>query len=747
MKRTNFLLGKGERLISDILPATGGAPKSAPYTFEEAKSRIDPKLSNLVSEIIDLPIEACPRNLVVVNMTLNPEYVAKSYFPSKLLRSVGLEVVGSKAKKIIPEQRSKGRIPESTTTTELFVKGERASFEKWGKEIGDWTEYTPGASDLVEIEDLSFQRPESKMRSVAESLNSEVFEVVLHFNETLGEKWLLADFRRYLQYLGIDANFNRRFYAGGLCFLELIAPSKLADKIAQFSLVRVLRPMPALRFLKPIFRSSQNGIISTIDLPKLSAIDPSIKVAIFDGGVPEDHPINKWVSSYSGDDIGSEASELFEHGVGVTSAFLFGSISPGSNLERPYANVDHYRVLDNEPNQNSYELYQVLERIQNVLESNSYQFINLSLGPNLPIEDDEVHAWTAVLDQYLSDGTTLATIAVGNDGEGDESIGANRVQVPADCVNALGIGSCDSLENNWSRATYSSVGPGRSPGIVKPDLVDFGGTIDRPFITLDHQTGTTLIQTAGTSFSAPSVLRLATGIRAHFGIALNSLAIRSLLVHCSEKADCKPFEIGWGRVARNLEDMVITQDHVVRVVYQGRISASKYVRVPIPLPNRSLEGKVKIKATICFATGVDPHHSGNYTRSAIEVTFRPNKAKKNKVKPGQNVPLHPSSKPFFGISNNEFKTEAEAREDAMKWENCQHAERIFLAKSLNEPVFDIHYNARIDSHNDTTSQELSYAIIVTVEAPKVKDLYDQIVRRYPTQLEAIQPVIDIPIRI
>ena len=32
-----------------------------------------------------------------------------------------------------------------------------------------------------------------------------------------------------------------------------------------------------------------------------------------------------------------------------------------------------------------------------------------------PIDDHDVHAWTAVLDEYLSDGRSLATLAVGND--------------------------------------------------------------------------------------------------------------------------------------------------------------------------------------------------------------------------------------------------------------------------------------------------------------------------------------------
>lgn len=185
----------------------------------------------------------------------------------------------------------------------------------------------------------------------------------------------------------------------------------------------------------------------------------------------------------------------------------------------------------------------------------------------------------------------------------------------------------------------------------------------------------------------------------------------------------------------------------MRVVFQGKITASKYLRAPIPLPLTPIDGMVSIKATPCYATNTDPHHPSNYTKSGLEVFMRPNKNRKNKVKYGKPEPMHASTKPFFGEICSNFSTENELRNDAFKWENCLHAEKHMRGTSLNEPVFDIHYNARSEGHSDTKFQELNYALIITVEAPKVPDLYDRIVRRYASQLEQIQPIIDIPLRI
>jgi hypothetical protein len=745
MSKKNFLLGKGERLTEVVTVPSGGGDKAAPYTFAEAKQRLQPMLKKTIDEIDALPQNACPDNIVVATITLNPEYIAKSYYPGDLLKAIGLETVGSRAKKLTPAKRSKQRQPEETVTTELFVMANREIFRKWVSDFDYWNENSPGANQIITVEEIAFPTASEKLRNIETQKGSSVYEVVLHLDEIDGEKHFLSNFKSYLESLGIEASLERRFYAGGLCFLELSAPSGIAEDIAKYSLVRVLRTMPKLRLLRPTVRTTGADHGNFPDLPDEEPLDPTLKVAIFDGGIPDGHPLTRWATTYDAPGVGSEETELLEHGVSVTSAFLFGHIDPRTPLERPYSYVDHYRVLDNVPGQNPFELYEVLDRIMNVLETNNYDFLNLSLGPYLPIDDLEVHAWTALLDTHLCDGTTLATIAVGNDGEGDPSIQANRIQVPSDCVNALAIGACDSPDAIWQRASYSSIGPGRSPGLVKPDLVDFGGSMQRPFLTLSMD-GTKIIATGGTSFAAPSTLRIGTGVRAHFGSALNALAIRTLLVHCADSSTLPRFEVGFGRVSRSLSDIVICNDDEMRVVFQGRITASKYLRAPVPMPLATLKGMVKIKATLCYATPVDPHHPDNYTRSGLEVTFRPHKDKKRKTAPGEAEPMHAISKNFFGKTRQSYQTEEEQRKDSWKWENCLHGEIKMQGSSLKDSVFDIHFNARSEGHNDSKGQEIEYALVISLTAPKNKEVYDQVVRRYATQLEQLQPVIDIPLR-
>ena len=126
----------------------------------------------------------------------------------------------------------------------------------------------------------------------------------------------------------------------------------------------------------------------------------------------------------------------------------------------------------------------------------------------------------------------------------------------------------------------------------------------------------------------------------------------------------------------------------MRVVYQDEITAARYRRIRIPLPQGELAGKVEITATFCFATPVDPEHPGNYTQSGLIPVFRPNRTKFAK-----DDAVHPKSESFFQPKNL-YPTEQQLRDDAHKWETCLHASKRKLAKSLDQPVFDIHYNAR-----------------------------------------------------
>jgi hypothetical protein len=335
---------------------------------------------------------------------------------------------------------------------------------------------------------------------------------------------------------------------------------------------------------------------------------------------------------------------------------------------------------------------------------------------------------------------TLPAIAVGNSGESDWPSGNARIQTPADCVNGLSVGGCDRTGADWKRAAYSSIGPGRSPGVMKPDGLAFGGSSHEPYWVLNAERPGSAMPITGTSFAAPTALRTAVGLKAHFGKLLTPLAIKSLLLHGCDDGGHDKTEVGWGRIPSEVNSVVLTDQRAAHIVYQGELRPATWVRMQIPLPSGPIAVMVEIAATFCFATLTDPQDPLNYTRSGLEVRFRPHDKKRKKAKQ-----LHADASYFFQ-SKDVSVEEISLREDAHKWETTLHKRRTLRGSGLRNPVFDVHYNARAGGRNTLAADKIPYALVVTVRSRKTKNLYDRILQRYPTILEPLKPVVEIPVR-
>jgi hypothetical protein len=738
MTEINFLIGRGELLTYDITGPKRGGKKAEAYTLEQARERLQPQFKRVVRDLDELPKEACPRDYGVARLTLNPGYIARSYFPTALLRATGLESVGSRTVSITPERWTRKMPPTETTTTELFVAGKRDRFRQLSQSLAGAVPESLEALDFARIERFSALSAEDRIRDYG-SRRERFFEVGLHLLPDEESSFIREAFAKFAGQREMTIYAGLGCEAGNLWFVPVEGPRSAIEGLAQFAFVRVIRPMPRLRGLHPTSR--RGGAPLRCKLPEEAPLSADPKVAILDGGLPNQHVIGPWLRSYKIlDPAAADADHGPEHGLGVTSAFLFGPIEPGSTAARPFSWVDHLRVFDDEASlEDPLELYRAIGFVEQVLLSRQYEFVNLSLGPDLPIEDTDVHAWTSVIDDLLSDGDTFMTVAVGNNGELDRPSGNARVQVPADCVNAIAVGAADRTGSRWLRAPYSAFGPGRMPGVVKPDLVVFGGHDPDPFHVVAPGSKPLLTALHGTSFAAPYLLRSAVGIRALLGDELSPLALKALLVHAAEPGRHDKLEVGWGRVPDDILRIISCPAGVARVVYQGELKPGKFLRAALPIPKGGLTGRIRLRATFCYASPVDPQDAACYTRAGLEIMFRPDE---DRIREDQE---HAATKGFFDMKK--YLTEGERRSDTGKWETVLHGEKGFLGSSLNNPVFDIHYNAREAGATTHRATKIRYALVITVEAPRHADLYNEILRSYATILTPIAPRVPLPIRV
>ena len=572
--------------------------------------------------------------------------------------------------------------------------------------------------DLKKIEEIEYFFGDEKIKNL-ENKDELYLEVVLHTPYSDNE--VLTQFLGFVSNIGGACAIDKRRVVQGLTFLPVTISKSNVSKLSEFTFCRVVRSMPELRLIKPTMtRSAEN--IGTPIFPEHETNEKP--VAIFDGGIGSNN-LDKWVNEYAFDSESKPVLDYLEHGGQVTSAYLFGPIRD-EMLSSPYTPVDHFRVLDDSLG-GSPDLFDVLARITNVLDRNTYKFINLSLGPRLPIDDDDVHVWTSVLDEYLSSGNTFATVAVGNDGQAQAPL--NRVQPPSDMVNAVAIGSSDVQTQDWRRADYSCVGPGRSPGLVKPDGLYFGGSEKSPFIVFTPIKNV-MSGVAGTSFSSPSVLRLAAGVDAALEHELSVPALKALLIHKTQSNDEDLAGTGWGKFPEDVGEIIECNDNEATVLYQGVLRQSQYKRAYLPLPTDIESGNVEITATFCYCTTIDPEHPVNYTRSGLEVAFRPHMEKFPKDG------ATPQTKTFFSV-NSLYPNEQVLRDDAHKWETTLHKKCTLRSTSLYEPCFDIYYHAREKGASASSLNDpLPYALVVTISSKKDQELYNKVLQRYQT----LQPI-------
>jgi len=345
---TRYLIGRAELLTYPIeAPRKKVGDKAHPYTLGEAKRIIVPEIELANTVFQELPAKACADDLAVARLVLHPAYLAKSFFPKLLLDQIGLSSVGSRTRRIQPRRQTQKKTPTEMETTELFVAGTRAALGNFPTFARNLNEQMPVAEQFARIETFAAMTPADRLHLEGANVGH-VFEVGLHLPPEGDAADVRAFFADYAKDCGFRVNGEFEFEAGRLLFVAVEGDVAGLESLARFTLTRVVRPMPHLRAARPVTRSMPLAV--PFSLPGGEPLSREPKVAILDGGLPKEHVLENYVRRYFlADEEASDIPDFTDHGLGVTSAVLFGPIEPEATAERPYAPVDHHRVSGQKP--------------------------------------------------------------------------------------------------------------------------------------------------------------------------------------------------------------------------------------------------------------------------------------------------------------------------------------------------------------------------------------------------------------
>jgi len=711
MSGPNLLIGNGEVLAGTVMrDGRLGGKKAYPYTIQRARERLHDGITGIANALDHLPDAAKPRGEGTGLITVHPAFLAKTQMPAAIFRRAGLRTLGSRPAMVTPTSDARVNAPVGPQpAAELYVCGTSEAFRQLGDMLMSDSTAKKHQDEFCRLEGVRFLDSNDRLIRLEGQDGQIPIEVVLHGDS--GDTVLLDAFEAYANACGVQLGRKKLLGVPGLVFMPGTALRDGLAQFASFTALRAVRRLPALRLNRPVIR--QRMTVQAPVLPDADALDSSLKVVVFDGGLGA-RDFSRWSKEIVPAELDATHADYLSHGTEVTSALLFGAVEhDATTLPRPYFDVIHHRAIGLN-DERDVDLYDCMQRIDDVLRAGDVDFANLSLGPRLAIDDGQPHAWTSMLDGHLAQGRTLMTVAVGNDGNLPNGMG--RIQPPADAVNALSVGAADSREFMWNRAPYSCHGPGRSPGLVKPDGVAFGGTEQQPLVLLNPLAGG-LTGVQGTSFASPLALRTAAAARAVSATPLSATTLRALMIHHADRFQGHDSrDVGWGRFPESPDELLTCGDHEVCVIYQGNIEAAGTMRISIPVPPVALGVGLTIKATFCFASPVDPADPINYTRHGLTIVFRPRGAG--------------SAAPFFSTGN--YETEQDLRADAYKWETVLHKTANFSADQLLDACFDVDHGARKHGLkvDNSAVPPLPYVLIATVSTQRGEPIYQSIMQKY-----------------
>ena len=276
---------------------------------------------------------------------------------------------------------------------------------------------------------------------------------------------------------------------------------------------------------------------------------------------------------------------------------------------------------------------EIVRRIEMAIKSKHDEIKIWNFSINIMFEDAFSNGkitWMATqLDRIQKKYNVLIIQSSGNKSENNFS---KKILAPSDSIKSLVVNAISSKKNN-KHADYSLDGHYEF-FTRKPDLAYFGGSKNEPVFFLKDGK---IASSYGTSYAAPFVARKMAQLVYYENKTI--LEAKALIIHASYmNEDSNSIKNGWGVVPHNINDILNTNDHSIRFVFNENISDTKTAFMKLKIPQNDVQ-KYSVYITWLCSEKFDAKFGCEYLRSSVNMNAGPIN-KDNKLVPWRKVNPH-----------------------------------------------------------------------------------------------------------
>jgi hypothetical protein len=454
---------------------------------------------------------------------------------------------------------------------------------------------------------------------------------------------------------------------GGIVVSTYRGTSALLMRVqADGDAIRALLELPEVASLDhpptPDWPEATFGSLTIDGVPEpVAAEDEAVVIGVIDSGLTSAHPLiaGSLIAAF-GEPTNLGDSDEKGHGTPVSGIATYGDLRQRISTPpfKARFRIASARVVNARGSFDDEQLVptQMENAIRRLHDEFGCRVINISLGDIKRPVGAKPSAWAAVLDSLARELDVVIVVSAGNTSWaklaalGDSIVqdypnfltnDSNRILEPASAVNVLTVGSIahsNGLSDNDSDnvgvrpitqstqpSPFTRTGPGANK-VLKPDLVDFGGTavFDGPTQSLQsgsYRANAGILSThheylqqllrfhSGTSFAAPLVAHKAALLIETFPDASANL-VRALLglsaehpeaaTSCLGNDDDAMFNVlGYG--VADIERALLSEDNRVVLYAEDTLAADKFAVYEVPIPDVfQTKGARQIRVALSF---------------------------------------------------------------------------------------------------------------------------------------------------